>query len=130
MKLRLQRMFSVFILSVATSAALALPSFATGTVFGDACDLPRNRNNPVCEQVSTGPAATNNFIQDIISTLLFAVAVIAVIMIIVGGIRYVTSDGDSGRIKSAKDTILYAVIGLVVALLSYAIVNFVIFRFS
>jgi hypothetical protein len=47
-------------------------------------------------------------------------------MIIVGGIRYTTSNGDSGRIKAAKDTITYAVVGLVVAILAYAIVNFVI----
>jgi hypothetical protein len=46
-------------------------------------------------------------------------------VIIFGGIRYVTSTGDSSRVKAAKDTVTYAVIGLIVALLAYAIVNFV-----
>jgi multisubunit Na+/H+ antiporter MnhB subunit len=60
---------------------------------------------------------------------LFILGAIAVIMIVIGGIRYTTSNGDSGSIKSAKDTILYAVVGLVVAMLAYAIVNFVVQSF-
>ena len=47
-------------------------------------------------------------------------------MLIWGGIRYVLSGGDSGAVSSAKKTILYAVVGLIVAILAYAIVNFVI----
>ena len=47
-------------------------------------------------------------------------------MIIYGGIQYVISAGDSGKVGKAKNTILYAVIGLVVAVMSYAIVNFVV----
>jgi hypothetical protein len=50
-------------------------------------------------------------------------------MIIYGGIRYTTSAGDSSHVKAAKDTILYAVVGLVVAILAYAIVNFVVGAF-
>ena len=69
-------------------------------------------------------------IKQITNVLLFLLGAIAVIMIIIGGIRYATSNGDSGSIKSAKDTILYAVIGLIVAILAYAIVNFVITSFS
>ena len=60
------------------------------------------------------------------NVLLFIVGAIAVIMIVIGGIRYTVSGGDSSAVKGAKDTILYAVIGVVVALLAYAIVNFVI----
>jgi multisubunit Na+/H+ antiporter MnhB subunit len=55
---------------------------------------------------------------------------IAVIMIVIGGIRYTTSNGDSSQVKSAKDTIMYAVIGLVVAILAYAIVNFILSAFK
>lgn len=69
-------------------------------------------------------------IKQITNVLLFLLGAIAVIMIIIGGIRYATSNGDSSSIKSAKDTILYAVIGLIVAILAYAIVNFVITSFS
>lgn len=64
-------------------------------------------------------------IKDIVNVLLFILGAIAVIMIIIGGIRYATSNGDSSQITGAKNTILYAVIGLIVAILAYAIVNFV-----
>jgi len=61
---------------------------------------------------------------------LVVMGMVAVIMIVVGGVRYTTSNGDSSAIKSAKDTILYAVVGLVVAMMAFAIVNFVIDRFK
>lgn len=64
-------------------------------------------------------------LRSVINILLTAVGIIAVIMIIVGGIKYVTSSGDSSGITSAKNTILYAIVGLVVALMSFAIVNYV-----
>jgi uncharacterized membrane protein YidH (DUF202 family) len=59
---------------------------------------------------------------DLISIL---VGVAAVIMIMIGGFKYVTSQGDSGNIQSAKNTILYAIIGLVVVALAQVIVAFV-----
>ncbi len=71
-----------------------------------------------------------SLIKTVINILLFLLGAIAVVMIVIGGIKYSTSNGDSGNIKSAKDTILYSVIGLVVALLAYAIVNFVIDSFN
>lgn len=64
--------------------------------------------------------------KDFVNIMLFAVGILAVIMLIYGGIRYVLSGGDSGAVSSAKKTILYAVVGLIVAILAYAIVNFVI----
>lgn len=64
--------------------------------------------------------------KDSVNIMLFAVGILAVIMLIWGGIRYVLSGGDSGAVSSAKKTILYAVVGLIVAILAYAIVNFVI----
>jgi len=66
----------------------------------------------------------------ITNVLLFIIGAISVIMLIIGGIRYVVSGGDSGAVTSAKNTILYAVVGIVVAILAYAIVNFVIGSFS
>ena len=71
-----------------------------------------------------------NIIKNVINLLFFVIGMIAVIMIVIGGIRYSTSGGDAGSIKGAKDTILYAVIGLVVAILAYAIVNFTLSAFK
>lgn len=69
-------------------------------------------------------------LQTIVNVLMFLLGAIAVIMIVIGGIRYVTSNGDASSTKGAKDTIMYAVIGLIVALIAYAIVNFVITQFG
>ena len=60
------------------------------------------------------------------SVVLILSGIVAVIVIIIGGIGYMTSSGDAGKVKKAKDTILYGVIGLVIVALSFAIVNFVI----
>lgn len=64
-------------------------------------------------------------VSTIINWVLAIVGVIATFMIIIGGIQYSTSAGDSGKVKKAKDTILYGIIGLVISLLAAAIVNFV-----
>lgn len=81
-----------------------------------------NSTSAVCKAKgdTVGP-----MIQTVINILLYILGMVAVIMIIIGGIRYTTSNGESSAIKSAKDTILYSVIGLIVAILSYTIVNFV-----
>jgi len=68
-------------------------------------------------------------LKKIVNLLLYVIGAVAVIMIVVGGIKYVVSNGDSSAVTSAKNTIFYAVIGIVVAILAYAIVNFVITSF-
>lgn len=65
-------------------------------------------------------------VREIVNIILFVLGAAAVIMIIIGGFRYVLSGGDSSSVTAAKNTILYAVVGLIVAILSYAIVNFVV----
>jgi hypothetical protein len=61
----------------------------------------------------------------IINIFSWIVGVVSVIMIIYGGFRYITSGGDSNSVTSAKNTILYAIIGLVIVALAQVIVNFV-----
>lgn len=64
--------------------------------------------------------------KQVTNTILYIVGIIAVIMLIIGGIKYVISGGDSKKVTDAKNTVLYAIIGLVIAFLAFAIVNFVI----
>ena len=64
--------------------------------------------------------------KQVTNTILYIVGIIAVIMLIIGGIRYVVSGGDSKKVTDAKNTVLYAIIGLVIAFLAFAIVNFVV----
>ena len=65
-------------------------------------------------------------ITAILNAIIGALGIVAVVVIIIGGVTYMTSSGDAGKVKKAKDTILYGVIGLVVCALAAAIVNFVI----
>lgn len=71
-------------------------------------------------------ASATDIITTIVNILLFILGAVAVIMIVIGGIKYTTSNGDAAQVKSAKDTILYSIIGVVVALLAYALVNWVV----
>jgi len=67
--------------------------------------------------------------SEISSVLLFIVGAIAVIMIVIGGLRYVISGGDASQVQAAKNTILYSLVGIIIAILAYAAVNFVINSF-
>ena len=79
------------------------------------------------DQVSTDP---ESLVKQFVNIFLFAVGALSVIMLIWGGIRYTTSAGDSNKVTAAKNTVLYAIVGLVVAILAYAIVNMVIDKFK
>jgi hypothetical protein len=112
--------------SIVLVAAVALPTAAAdvnpkqslcegsgGTWDGTSCATPLGQ-----PQVVT----TFNTVSNI---LLFLAGAVAVVMIIIGGIRYVTSNGDQNQITGAKNTIMYAVIGVIVTICAYAIINFV-----
>lgn len=68
--------------------------------------------------------------KTVTNVLLFLVGAISVIMLIIGGIRYVISGGDQAQVTSAKNTILYAIVGIIIAFLAFAAVNFVAGSFS
>jgi len=114
-------------LLVATAIPLALPTANVGAInLFPACSAGSNPDTEVCKSTSDN---AGSLIQTVVNTLLYILGAVAVIMIVVGGIRYTTSNGEAAQIKSAKDTILYSVIGLVVAMLAWAIVNFVVGAF-
>ena len=68
--------------------------------------------------------------SEITNILLFLIGAIAVIMIVIGGLRYVLSGGDAKQVEAAKNTILYAIVGIIVAILAYAVVNFITSAFT
>ena len=68
----------------------------------------------------------NNTIVTIVNVVLGLIGLLAAGYLVLGGIRYITSEGDDGKTEQAKNTILYAVIGNIVIGLSAAIVNFII----
>ncbi len=82
-------------------------------------------NQPTNPDGSPSGTSVEGIIKTAINLISVVVGVIAVIMIIIGGLRYITSGGDSAKTASAKDTILYAIIGLVIVALAQVIVKYV-----
>jgi len=113
--------FVVGLAPVATVGALGIQGGADAARGDDQTDCLVENANSACTDEPIFKTITN--------VLLFLIGAISVIMLIIGGIRYTISNGDSGAVTSAKNTILYAIIGLVVAILAYALVNFVITSF-
>lgn len=79
-----------------------------------------------CDDCPADLFGNTGVFKQVTNTILYIVGIVAVIMLIIGGIKYVVSGGDSKKVTDAKNTVLYAIIGLVIAFLAFAIVNFVI----
>lgn len=103
---------------IALLAATA-PVAALDATIGGGAEAARGADQPADLFGSAGVLST------ITNVLLFIIGAVSVIMIIIGGLRYILSGGDSSNVSAAKNTILYAIVGIIVALLAYAIVNFV-----
>ena len=65
-------------------------------------------------------------IGKVINTMMFFVGLLSVVMLIYSGLRYITAHGDKTQIESAKNTMIYAIVGLIIAIISYAVVNWTI----
>lgn len=117
-----------FILATPLVLAVSPVALAADTPSSQACLGTGGQPQPdgTCKDTNGGGIDFNGALKKVVNTLIFIVGAASVIMIIIGALRYVLSGGDSAGIKSAKDTILYAVVGVVVALIAYAIVTFVV----
>jgi hypothetical protein len=117
---------SLFIVQLAPLAAAqdVTNQIQSGLCAGSNLDL-NNIDNPSGSCSNDALQRVNNIIRHIVNILSAIVGVVAVIMIIIGGFRYITSGGNDTSITSAKNTILYAVIGLVIVALAQVLVHFV-----
>ena len=123
MKRLLQKLMAAAILVVGVAAFTlpAQPALAASCTGGKDC-VTKGAGN-----VETG--ATRSLpesIQQVTNVLLFLLGAVAVIMLVIGGFKYVVSNGNAEQVKSAKNTIMYAIIGLVVAIVAYAAVDWVV----
>ncbi len=91
----------------------------------DSCDVLKSIDDTVTCDSATSKEAGNNIAIKVINILSVVTGSIAVIMVIIGGVRYVISAGDSNAVQGAKNTIMYALVGLVVVLFAQVIVRFV-----
>lgn len=109
-----------FMLPIAVSAQDPLDAVCTGRGATSAACQSRTSENPL-----VGP---EGILTTVIQIIVLITGIASVIMIMIGGFKYIVSAGESSSVNSAKNTILYAIIGLVVSLLSQAIVSFVLRR--
>ena len=111
--------------AVAVVPVVGVTMGLSSTTAGAQVDEINKGINAVGGSNSSATLQVDEIVLAVVNWLLFAVGVISVIMLIVGGIKYATSAGDSNKVTSAKNTIMYAIIGLAVAVLAFAIVGFV-----
>lgn len=120
----MKRRLQFLAISIVTGALL----FSTAPAFAQ--DVPAGgvAGGAAAAKGSDQPAVLfgdGGIFAQVTNVMLFIVGAISVIMIIIGGLRYVLSGGDSANVSAAKNTILYAIVGIIVALLAYAAVNFI-----
>ncbi|HVS58445.1 MAG TPA: pilin [Candidatus Saccharimonadales bacterium] len=123
---------------ISTAALLMVPALVPASA---AAVTQSDINSSVCGGTdlslsgsgNCGSGTTSNldtFLQWAVNIFSAIVGIIAVVMIIVGGLKYITSGGESSKVGSAKNTLLYAIIGLIVVALAQVIVHFVIAKTS
>lgn len=93
-------------------------------------DCNRDAQGDVIPEDQRSGKKVNNLLDNIVNLISIIVGIVAVIMIIYGGFRYITSGGDSSKLTDARNTIIYAIVGLIIVAFAQLIVKFVLARIS
>lgn len=121
--MKIRNWMMVGVLTLASVLMLTLPVSAV------TCPAGTNRQGSLASTLAECNIENDNSliptILNIIQVTIGVLALVAVIVIVFAGVQYTTSAGDAGKVKKAKDSILYGIVGLVIAILAFAIVNFV-----
>lgn len=118
---KLSLVVAAFALAVTT---LLVPIATVGAVSGNNA-TQNGINSAKGDGVPSTLFGSNSIFTTVVNILLFIIGAISVIMLIYGGIRYTTSGGNAASVTAAKNTIMYAIIGLIIAFLAFAIINWV-----
>ena len=126
MKQKILAILALIVLSLTPVLAFA----GTGYAATDNCGADNSAKQKINEGIGqTGnnceDTGVTNTIQGIIKIISYIAGIIAIIMIIVSGLRFITSGGDSGKVASARNSLIYALIGIVVVVLAQVMVHFV-----
>ena len=116
------------ITKIITQTFTGLGAFAclfSSRLLASATSVQEGANAARADGMHTELIGDNGVFSRITNTVLLIVGLISVIMLVYGGLRYILSGGDSKKVTDAKNTILYAIIGLIISMLAYAIVHFV-----
>ena len=126
--MKLKKLVNFIIIPIILSISYLVPiqqAFADDSI----CDNPNITDEIKAASgcpTSTGTAEVSSVIGNIIKAVVGILGIVAVVLIVIGGIQYMTSSGDSAKTKKAKDTILYALIGLAICALAFAITQWAI----
>jgi cytochrome bd-type quinol oxidase subunit 2 len=133
----MQKYIKRIMLTVASLAAMFAPAMIPAAVYaqddtinsgvcqGTKLEFTADPPSNDCQDAGDATTRINEIVRQIINIFSVIVGIVSVIMIVYGGFRYITSGGDAGKVGSAKNTILYAVIGLVIVALAQVLVKFV-----
>ena len=128
---KLKRLLACLVLIGATVGATLFVTPGTAfaiDILGNAC---KQGSGPACQGGSDNPFIGSGGVLTKVTNILAIVAgVMGVIMIIIGGFKYITSDGDSGKAASGKNTVIYGLIGLIIVVLAREIIGLVLTRLS
>jgi len=121
---------SIISIAIMTCAVFGTSVLSTASLSGSASAQVSEGINTATTSEMKGKSIDGDkgLIKTVVNVLLWAVGILSVIMIIFSGFRYITSAGDASKTKSAQSTLTYSVVGLIVAIMAYAIVNMVINR--
>lgn len=112
------------------AVALIAPVSVQASIKSDVCSGIGIAAGGECKDSATGSKSVNDTIKTALNFFSALIGVIAVVMIMIAGVKYMTSQGEPGKINEAKNALLYAVVGIVVVAMAQIIVQFVIKRFS
>jgi predicted permease len=118
------------VFSFGAATLLPAPVLAANAIQNAVCEgtnaaVSGSAGNQTCDQGGNGKASLATIASTVVNYLSIIVGIIAVIMIIVGGFRYITSGGESSNVSGAKNTLIYAIVGLIIVALAQFIVRFV-----
>ena len=121
---------SIISIAIMTCAVFGASVLSTASLSGNASAQVSKGIDTATTSEMEGKSIDGDkgLIKTVVNVLLWAVGVLSVIMIIFSGFRYITSAGDASKTKSAQSTLIYSVVGLIVAIMAWAIVNMVINR--
>lgn len=130
----MKKLFSLPLLTLLIAFSSVAPVVSAEDVFNKVCTgTGGNASSTLCEEANknstktdNGLFGTNGILNKVANVLVVVVGVAGVIMVIVGGIQYTLSAGDPARVTKAKDLIIYALVGMVIAVLAKGIIVFVI----
>ncbi|HVA11277.1 MAG TPA: pilin [Candidatus Dormibacteraeota bacterium] len=129
-KLQLKIVFPVLLLLFMLGGQALAP--ASALACGSASGSPKDRVLSGVDQTGSGTDCTGtgvtNVIKAVVTVLSIIVGAAAVIMIVLSGLRYITSGGDSAKVSAAKTTLIYALVGVVIAALAQVLIHFVLFQ--